>query len=254
MMLASLAIMSDHIKIAYEDIGFGTPIVFIHGWAATRNFWNPVRDLENCRIILFDLRGHGESDRSKKYSFDRIMLDVNELLLGLGIRELIIVGHSLGGIIAAKFASMFTDFTVRKLVLVATPPTFKIGFMKRAFTAFMLLFLNPLMRRMFTPKTLYEPKKEILEFIWSESGKGSRMAYIKYLKAFNNVSIIEDLEELKTEKIAIIPDHDRIVPTDIQKETYYSLCDKTIIVEKAGHNVMLEKPIEFKEIIQKIIS
>ncbi len=244
--LASLAIMSDHIKIAYEDMGYGFPLVFIHGWAATRNFWNPIRDLENYRIILFDLRGHGESDRSKKYTFDRIMLDVNELLAGLGIRELSIIGHSLGGIIATKFASMFTDYNVRKLILVATPPVFKMSFARRLFTGFMLLFLNPLMRKMFTPKTLYEPKEDILKFIWSESAKGSKIAYIKYLKAFNNTSIIEDLEEIKAEKIAIIPSHDKIVSTEIQKETYFSLCDRTIIIENSGHNVMLERPDEFR--------
>lgn len=252
--MSSLAIMSDHTKIAYEEIGYGPSAIFIHGWAATKNFWNAVRTIENFRIILFDLRGHGESDKPKHYSYDRILRDVYELITGLGVRDLYLVGHSMGGIIATKIATLYADFfNVKKLVLVATPPEMKLGFLKRTLMSFMLIFLTPLLRKTFTPKTLYEPKEEILRFIWEESAKGSKRAYIKYLKIFDNVSITQDLEQIRAEKIAIIPSHDKIVPTDIQKQVYSELCDKIITIENVGHNVMLEKPEEFRKIIQQIL-
>jgi len=248
-----MMITSDNIKIAYEEHGFGIPVLLIHGWAATRNFWRGVKELEGFRTILPDLRGHGESDRAKSYTKERIILDLYELAVGLGLKELCIVGHSLGGIIATKFAVSFPEFTIRKLILVATPPIFKIGKFKRMLTTLMLYLFNPILRRRFTPKTLYRRDKELLEFIWSESAKGSRRAYVKFLSAFDGESIIDDLEEIKAEKIAIIPSHDNIIPTDLQKQTYSELCDKTIIIEECGHNLMLEKPEEFHRILLDVL-
>jgi len=109
------------------------------------------------------------------------------------------------------------------------------------------------LRKTFTPKTLYKPNEDILEFIWRESSKGSKIAYIRYLKAFDGVSISETLEEIESQKIAIIPANDNVVPTEMQKEAYSRVCDKVVIVEECGHNIMLEKPSEFREILEKIL-
>jgi len=245
--------MSDGTKIAYEAIGYGHTVLFIHGWAATRNFWNAIRDIPGLRKILFDLRGHGESDRAKDYSMNRILLDISELLHTLGVKELSVVGHSLGGIIATKFASSTDEFKVRDLILVATPPEVKFSRLKLLFLSFSLRFMTPLMRKTITPKMLYKPKQELLEFIWNESAKGSVGAYIKIMKAFNGVSIIEDLKAIQAHKVAIIPQYDRFVSPEYQKQIYSGLCDEVIVVDECGHNLMLEKPDEFAEILSRIL-
>jgi len=248
-----LAVMSDNVKISYEDEGYGPAVLLIHGWGATKNFWRSIRGIEGFRLIIPDLRGHGESDRSKDYRRERIILDMYELITGLGVRELSIVGHSLGGIIATKLAVSFPELKVGKLILVATPPEFRIGTPKRIIMGLMLYLLTPIMKRTFTPKTLHDPKTEILRFIWRESARGSKKAYMKFLAAFDNASIIDDLDEIKAQKIAIIPSDDKIVPTEYQREIYSELCDKTIIIEDAGHNVMLEKPEEFRKVLENIL-
>lgn len=252
--MVALALMSDGTKIAYEDLGYGFPILFIHGWACTRNFWNCVRDLPNFRKILFDMRGHGDSDPAKNYNVERMLLDVEELLYTLGIKELSIVGHSLGGIIATKFATMYEEYKIKHLILVATPPTIKMSGLKLFFTGIMLRFLSPILKKSITPKMLYKPTQDLLEFIWSESAKGSTSAYIKLLKSFNGLSIIDDLPKIKAKKIAIIPSHDNYVPTEYQKQVYSELCDDIVVINETGHNLMLEKPQEFKNILEKVLT
>ncbi|MCR8453591.1 MAG: alpha/beta hydrolase [Crenarchaeota archaeon] len=249
-----IAIMSDGTKIVYDAIDYGHTVLFIHGWAATRAFWHPVRNLPGFRKIIPDLRGHGDSDKSKDYSLERILMDLSELLRGLGVTELSIVGHSLGGVIAAKFASQASEFKVRDLILVATPPEIKFSKLKLLNTAFLLRFLTPVARRTITPRTLYQPRKDLLEFIWRESAKGSIKAYIEFLKTFNGVSIVEDLKAIKARKVAIIPKYDLAVPFEYQKSAYSELCDEIIVIDEAGHNLMLEKPEEFAQILNKILS
>lgn len=249
-----LAVMSDGTKIVYEVIDHGHTVLFIHGWAATRAFWHSVRDLPGFRKILFDLRGHGDSDRSKDYTVERILMDISELLSGLGVKEISIVGHSLGGVIAAKFASSSKEFEVKNLILVATPPEIKFSRLELISTSFSLRFLRSVMKQKMTPRMLYRPRREILEFIWRESAKGSVKAYIELLKAFNGVSIVEDLERIKARKVAIVPRYDLVVPSEYQKQVYSKLCDEVIIVDEVGHNIMLEKPEEFAQILNKIIA
>lgn len=252
--MAALALMSDGTKIAYEDINHGFPVLFIHGWACTRNFWKCIKDVPNFRKILFDIRGHGDSDPARNYSVERILLDVEELLYSLGIKELSIVGHSLGGVIATKFVAMYEEYRIRHLILVSTPPAIKMSGPKLFFMSIALRFFSPILRKHMTPKMLYNPTRELLEFIWSESAKGSTSAYIKILKAFNGVSIMEDLSKVKARKIAIIPSHDNFIPVEYQKQVYSELCDEIIVVDKSGHNLMLEKPTEFKNILEKILT
>jgi pimeloyl-ACP methyl ester carboxylesterase len=85
-------------------------IVLLHGLGATRHVWERMLDLAparwNGRWIAPDLRGHGASARALSYGLGLHASDVAELVLTSGAyRELVIVGHSMGGVIALALAS-----------------------------------------------------------------------------------------------------------------------------------------------------
>ena len=89
--------------LAYTDAGAGSPaFVFIHGWACDRTFWEPqIDDLKrDYRCIAVDLRGRGESPAVAPFDVFTAADDVALLIEQLGIGPAIVVGHSLGGIIA----------------------------------------------------------------------------------------------------------------------------------------------------------
>lgn len=85
-----------------EGDGGGTPFVFIHGWACDSGAWAPqVADLKrDHRCISVDLRGRGESAAIPPYDVFTAAEDVARVIGSLGIPPAIVVGHSLGGLVA----------------------------------------------------------------------------------------------------------------------------------------------------------
>jgi pimeloyl-ACP methyl ester carboxylesterase len=111
----------DGSKIRYIDTGRGPVVVLIHGLAASIYSWRhtvgPVAQA-GFRVIAFDNRGFGFSDKpSAGYSNEAYVGVLYGLLDSLGITEATLVGHSMGGAIAAQAALEQPD-RVRGLVLV----------------------------------------------------------------------------------------------------------------------------------------
>ncbi len=98
---------SDGVRIYFEDTGEGFPLVLLHPWPTDHAMWLfqvPVFS-EDYRIITPDSRGLGRSDKpGTGYSLRRLSDDVRELLEFLKIPHAFIVGNSLGGAVAEKFA------------------------------------------------------------------------------------------------------------------------------------------------------
>jgi pimeloyl-ACP methyl ester carboxylesterase len=90
--------------INYIDIGKGTPILFLHGLGQTLNAWKPQKELsDTCRLIMIDLRGHGDSEHiNTDITLENMAKDVIELIEHLKISSCYIVGLSLGGLVAQE--------------------------------------------------------------------------------------------------------------------------------------------------------
>ena len=89
--------------IAYEERGHGgPPFVFIHGWACDRSFWRPQFDelSRDHRCVALDLRGRGDSPAVPPYDSTTAAADVAAVIQSLGLGAAILVGHSLGGLVA----------------------------------------------------------------------------------------------------------------------------------------------------------
>lgn len=107
-------------------------IVFVHGLGETGEIWRAAQE-ELCRCyctVAMDLRGFGRSSKTTPsplpggihYTTDLYSEDIFELLKGLGIHsKIVLVGHSLGGTYAIKYASQHQDQLI-KLVLVGAFP------------------------------------------------------------------------------------------------------------------------------------
>lgn len=88
---------------AVDDAGEGgPPFVFVHGFACDRSFWQPqFEDLSrDHRCITIDLRGRGDTPAVPPYHVTQQADDVAAVMQALGLGPAIIVGHSLGGIVA----------------------------------------------------------------------------------------------------------------------------------------------------------
>src|SRR5262245_24666735 len=107
------------LAIHHESDGDGPPIVFVHGLGATSNVWHAQRTTlsKYYRVIVYDRSGCGRSQKARTgYSIDGWADELAGLLDHLAISAAVVVGHSLGSMVAQRFAGKYASRT-RALVL-----------------------------------------------------------------------------------------------------------------------------------------
>lgn len=109
------------VDIAYDDIGTGQPVLFIHAFPLNRTMWAPQVSalVERCRCVAADLRGFGESAMEGESTIAQYADDVAGLLDHLRIEQAVVVGCSMGGYTALAMWRQHRD-RVRGLVLADT--------------------------------------------------------------------------------------------------------------------------------------
>jgi pimeloyl-ACP methyl ester carboxylesterase len=109
------------IKMHWQEIGSGRPLVLLHGLADSHRSWHRVAPqlAANRRVISVDLPGHGLSGRpDASYSLDWHATVLGQWMDKLGLDEIDLVGHSFGGGVA-QFLLLSHASRVRRLALVA---------------------------------------------------------------------------------------------------------------------------------------
>jgi pimeloyl-ACP methyl ester carboxylesterase len=116
-MLASCGAAS----IAYDDVGGGTSVVFVHGFPHDRSLWAPQTSglSTRARCLAVDLRGFGESSTAGPFGMDRYADDVACVLDAAAVSRAVVVGLSMGGYVAFALWRRHRD-RVRALVLAST--------------------------------------------------------------------------------------------------------------------------------------
>ena len=101
----------DGLSLYYEQSGSGdSPLVFIHGWCCNHSFFQPQCDYFKAShsVTTLDLRGCGSSDAPEGgYDIPTLADDVAWLCRELGLSKPIVIGHSLGGMIAIELAARY---------------------------------------------------------------------------------------------------------------------------------------------------
>lgn len=114
-------IRRDNVTLAYDEAGRGEPpLVFIHGGFADHTHFTPQFDYfkQKHRVLAMDLRGHGESDKPQQdYTMTAYADDVHWLCQQVGINKRIVIGHSMGGLIALETAARYPDFAAGVVVM-----------------------------------------------------------------------------------------------------------------------------------------
>lgn len=109
---------SDGLKISYDDVGEGDPILLLHGFAADRlsnwklTGWYRLLTTSGFRVIAADARGHGRSDKPTEpeaYAPEGIAGDTARLLDHLELESADVFGYSMGGRNAAWLLTAYAD-------------------------------------------------------------------------------------------------------------------------------------------------
>ncbi len=119
---------SGSIDLYYEDHGSGRPVVLIHGYPLSGRAWDrqlPVLLEHRYRVITYDRRGFGKSSQpTTGYDYDTFANDLRILLETLDLREVTLVGHSMGTGEVTRYLGRFGSARVARGVLVSPIPPF----------------------------------------------------------------------------------------------------------------------------------
>ncbi|MDX2003583.1 MAG: alpha/beta fold hydrolase [Chitinophagales bacterium] len=107
----------------YKVSGSGFPVVILHGFLGSLDNWQSIANQLSTYFTTytFDLRNHGRSGHTDSNSYEDMSNDVAETIQQLGIEKLHLIGHSMGGKVAMRFALDFPHL-VEKLVVVDISP------------------------------------------------------------------------------------------------------------------------------------
>jgi 3-oxoadipate enol-lactonase len=114
--------MMQAVELFFEQFGHGNPIIFLHGYPLDHTIWLPLVPLmeKETRLILPDLRGHGQSPYpAGTYSMQLMAMDILVLMDKLNIPQAVLAGHSMGGYVALSFARDYPE-RLAGLALVAS--------------------------------------------------------------------------------------------------------------------------------------
>ncbi|WP_187262348.1 alpha/beta fold hydrolase [Pontibacter beigongshangensis] len=118
-----LELEGGHYSMAYMDVApakadsSAHTVVLFHGKNFMGAYWErTIRFLSQngYRVVVPDQVGFGKSDKpSIQYTFHQLAQNTRQLLQAIGVHKAVVVGHSMGGMLAARFALMYPDFTAR---------------------------------------------------------------------------------------------------------------------------------------------
>lgn len=119
---------SGDINVHYEDYGQGKPVILIHGWPLSSASWEkqiPALVEAGYRVIAYDRRGFGKSSQPfSGYDADTLASDLHALILKLDLRDISLIGFSMGGGEVARYIGKYGSERISKAGFVSSVTPF----------------------------------------------------------------------------------------------------------------------------------
>jgi pimeloyl-ACP methyl ester carboxylesterase len=246
--------MKLHSKI-YGDKG--QDLIVIHGLFGMGDNWNSLgkKFSKYCKVHLIDLRNHGRSPHSADFNYEVMCEDILEYMEDNDISNPIILGHSLGGKLAMKFAFTHPDKIEKLIVADISPRKYNTDFHQNLLRTLYKLPLEDFDKR--------EEIDEVLSSIYED--KGMRLFLLKNLYRNENKEFAWRFNiDVLLEKVSNIQESDFIegvcnIPTHFLRggnSDYINSTDELIInkhfsdfsiatIDGSGHWLHAEKPEQF---------
>jgi non-heme chloroperoxidase len=192
----------------------GTPVIFLHGVTDSWRSFEPMLPHlpASIRAIAVTQRGHGGSSRPEGYRYTDFSADVAGLLDALQIRSAVVVGHSMGSLVAQRFAIDHPERTAG-LVLLGALPTIKghpdVQALWDGALANLTDPVDPALAREFQVSTLAQPiAPALLDTYVAESLKVPARVWQATFREFLDTDFSADLGRITAPTLVIWADKD----------------------------------------------
>ena len=238
----------------YRDWGTGKPVLFVHSWGVNSDLWQyqMIRLTgHGCRAIAFDRRGHGRSsDSGRGYTYDRLADDLAAVMDHLELREVILVGHSMGAAEIVRYLSRYGSARVSRIVLIAPTTPFMLKTadnpdgadgklfeqVRQAFTSDFPGWLAANVRPFFVPET----SGAMLESGMRLFDRTSLQAIVECNRILAETDFRAELPKIKVPALVIQGNRDASAPLEITGRKTAALIpgSRLLVYDGAPHGLM----------------
>jgi pimeloyl-ACP methyl ester carboxylesterase len=280
--------LDDGARLFVEEVGPESErgAIFIHGSALRTDAWHyQLEGLGDHRLVFYDLRGHGVSQPrgEKPFKIQTLADDLLVLIEDSGLKECVLVGHSIGGMIALELCARHKDLmgsTIAGLVLSNT--TYRPAVETLAGGA-AISHLERLTRRPFDGlgsqhqrldrlRRIIKPSDAIfmavsfaafgpnasarqIDFTYDMLAETPTDILFELIKSYREFDVRDVLGEITVPALVIGGEHDRLTVSDASRHLAENLPKaELVMLEDCGHMTMLEKHDEFNELIEGFLN
>lgn len=264
---------SADIQIYYEDRGSGRPVVLIHGWPLNGGSWerqSAALLAAGYRVITYDRRGFGKSSQpAEGYDYDTLAKDTYQLIEKLDLKDVTLVGFSMGGGEVARYMGKYDNGRVSKVAFTASiaPALRKSGSnpegvdpavfedIKQKIEKDRFALLEWFVENFFNADKLTDRiSKPAIQANFNVAASASYQATLNCVDAWLE-DFRDDIKEIKVPTLVIHGDSDRILPIEATgARTAKLIPGATLHVIKDGpHGLNWTHATEFNEALLKFL-
>lgn len=246
------------VKLFYQDLGSGKPVVLIHGWPLSSASWEyQLAELpkHGLRVVAHDRRGFGQSSKPwSGYDYDTFADDLKAVLETLDLQDVTLVGFSMGGGEIARYMSRHGGARVGRVAFVSAVPPFMLktadnpeGVDKSVFDGMVegvqkdrFDFLQTFGKQFYGVGLLSHPVSQgVLDWTFGMAAVASPKATRDCIRAFSETDFRKDLAMIQVPTLVIHGADDKTVSAAVSGErTAKSVAGATYSVyEGAPHGL-----------------
>jgi pimeloyl-ACP methyl ester carboxylesterase len=229
--------------ISYQVAGAGPPIILLHGLAGSGRWWqrNIAHLAQRFRVYVLDLIGFGASAGLHPLIFDEVAGYITRWMDQLGIRRASIVGHSMGGLVAADLAASAPD-RIDRLVLVDAA-----AFL---FEQHYVYHLQGLFRE------LFQVQLDFLTMLAADAYRAGPLSLLSAVTQLLTNDFSPKLSLVRAPTLLVWGEHDALVPLEIGKRLCRRLPanNSIVVIKGAGHNPMWDRPRAFNQVVEQFLT
>ena len=253
----------NNVPIAYNECGKGdTTLLFVHGWCINKGYWNDQLKYfcEGYKVVTIDLPGFGQSGKNRsEWTFEQYAEDVNQFIKTKGLRNVILIGHSMSGDILLLVDTKYPESVIGLVGIdnLKSPGVKNSEEQTEEIEGFFATMENNFSGTVegYTKQYLFPPSADslIVNKVVNDFKSNDSAIAIKVLRSLVDISQKErDLMQQLKHKLYLV--NSDVGPTQIDSLKKYCKASAGVVyVNGTGHYPMIEKPGEFNAALEKVI-
>ena len=248
---------ADGVSIAYQVGGSGNPaLVFVHGWCCDKSYWEAQvpHFAREHKVVTIDLAGHGESGLDRKtWTMSAFGEDVVAVVNELDLDEVVLIGHSMGGLVIAEAARRMPE----RVIGLVGADTFwnveRMGTQEEIDEFLARLRANfAEVTREFVKSTMFTPTSDpvLVERVVADMSAAPPEVGLGAVEGMSKQDLALAFEEVQAPIRCISADKS---PINVEAAQRHASSFEVVFMPEVGHFVMIEDTETFNRLLAKIV-